>query len=132
MGIIIAMTVDAPGRCIAKLRRLMAGIALRLFVTTYKGERRKVVIESNILSPVGFVMTITTDFTLLPSVWVIIDVAGKAISTGVRFMHRSGMTSLTFQCGVAAEKRELRERVMFKAIVRPADFAMTAGTVRAQ
>ena len=89
-------------------------------------------IETHILCPVCFVMAITTGFTLLPCVRVIIDVAGKTIRAGVRFMHRSGMTSLTFQCGVAAEKRELRERVMFKAIVRPADFAMTAGTVRAQ
>ena len=132
MCIIIAMTVDAPGRCIPKLRRLVAGIALRLFVTTYKGERRKVMIESDILSPVGFVMAITTGFTLLPGMWVIIDVAGIAISTGVRFMHRSGMTSLTFQCGVVTQKRELRERIMFKAIVCPANFPMTATTVLPQ
>jgi len=132
VGIIIAMTIDAPGRCIPKLRRLMAGIALRLLVTTYKGERRKVVIESNILSPVRFVVTITTAFTLLPCVRVIIDVAVIAISAGVRFMHRSGMTSLAFQCGVVTEKRELRERIMFKAIVCPANFAMTAATVLAQ
>ena len=38
VGVVIAMTVDAPGRYIPKLRCLVAVTALRFFVTAYKGE----------------------------------------------------------------------------------------------
>ena len=132
MRIVILMTVDALRRRVAELRRLVACIALRLPVTADERERRKVMIETHILSPVGFVMTIATGLTLLACVRVIIEMARITIGTRIGFIHRGGMTRLAFQSRMTAQQREFGKSVVLETIFCPANLAMTGSTIVAQ
>jgi len=132
MRIVIPMTVDTLRRRVAELRRLMARIALCLPVTADERERRKVMIETHILSPVGFIMAITTGLALLACMRVIVEMARITIGTRVRFIHRGGMTRLAFQSSMTAQQRELGKSVVLETILCPANLAMTGGTIVAQ